>query len=227
MEAVVALVACALFSYVCAGLIKKAPIAFYIAFILAGALFASGVMEAHAPWLHLALVPYVRRASLAFGLFTVVMMIGALPEDNPVRKRLAPVRGTLSLLGCILIIVHVLGYAATYWGSVANGIASSLISFGFIVGIVVCLLLLVLSVTSVAAVRRALDAHTWKNVQKLAYPFYLLMYVHLAAMLAPSSLAGGNSLANLIVYTVVVVLYLAARALRTAGDRKLKATSQS
>ncbi len=79
--------------------------------------------------------------------------------------------------------------------------------FGLVVGVAVALVLVVLAATSVSAVRKAMDAAVWKRVQKLAYPFYLLMYVHLAAMLVPSSLMGGNSLANLVVYTVVVAAY--------------------
>ena len=218
MEAIIALVACFAFSYACAGPLKKLPLAFYAVFVIVGAIFASGVLEAYAPALYLVLVPFFRRASIVFGLFTVVMFIGALAEDNPVRKRLAPVRGPLSLIGFILAAVHVLGYAATYWAAVSGGSASPWIVFGFIVGTVVSVLLVVLSITSIAAVRKAMDAHAWKRVQKLAYPFYLLMYVHVIAMLAPSSLVGGNSLANLVVYTVVVLAYVVARVLRAKRD---------
>ena len=219
MEAIIALVVCFAFSFLCANLLKKAPVVFYVAFIVVGALFASGAVEAYAPALHLALIPYLRRASLAFGLFTVVMSVGALPEGNPVRKRITPIRGTLSLLGFVLVFVHVMGYAATYWVSVANGVANPWIACGLIIGVVTSVLLIVLSVTSVSAVHRALDPRLWKNIQRLAYPFYLLMYFHLAAMLAPSSLVGGNSLANFVVYTVVVAAYSSARLLRAKRDQ--------
>lgn len=214
MEAAIALVASCLFSYAGAGLLKKAPIAFYVAFALVGALFAAGVVASYAPALNMALVPYLRRASLAFGLFSVVMFIGVLPESNAVRKRLAPVRGTLSLIALILVAVHIVGYAATYWASMAGGAASPWIAFGFVMGAIVTVLLLVLGVTSVSRVRTSMDGAMWKRIQRLAYPFYLLMYAHLAAMLVPSSLAGGNSLANLVVYTVVVVAYVVLRVMR-------------
>ena len=207
MEAAIALVICCAFSYACAGLLKKAPIPFYIALAVVGTLFSTGVVGQYVPALNMALVPYLRRASIAFGLFSVVMFVGTLPDDHHVRTRLAPVRGPLSLLGFILVVVHVAGYAATYWASLATGAAAPWVVFGLVVGVAVALVLVVLAATSVSAVRKAMDAAVWKRVQKLAYPFYLLMYVHLAAMLVPSSLMGGNSLANLVVYTVVVAAY--------------------
>ena len=136
MEALLALVVCGVFAHALAGPLKKAPIVFYVVFALVGALFVSGAVGQWAPLLNMALVPYLRRAPIAFGLFTVVMFIGVFPDDSPVRKRLSPVRGILSLLGAILVVVHVLGYVAAYWASMTAGIASSWIAFGFVVGVV-------------------------------------------------------------------------------------------
>ncbi len=220
MEAFIAVVVCAVLAYVLAYPLKKAPIAFYAVFALVGALFSSGLLAQWVPELNMALVPYLRRAPVAFGLFTIVMFVGVLPDDNPVRKRLAPIRGSLSLLAFILVIVHVSGYAVSYWMSMAAGVASSWIAFGFIMGIVTLVLLVILSITSVSAVHKAMDSTRWQRVQKLAYPFYFLMYVHLAAMLLPSSLAGGNSLSNLVVYTVVVIAYVVLRLLKARRAKR-------
>lgn len=223
MEALIALVVAAVFAYACANVLKKHPVPFYIAFALVGAIYASGVLTQSVPAVELALIPFLRRASLAFGLFTVVMFVGVLPEANAVRKRLAPVRGTLSLLGAILILVHILGYAATYIAAITTGTAGGWIVLGLLVGLVVAVLLAVLAVTSISSVRKSMDASKWKRLQKLAYPFYLLMYVHLAAMLAPSSLVAGNSAINLAVYTVVVIAYVVLRVLKASKDKKSKA----
>ena len=223
MEALIALVVAAVFAYACADVLKKRPVPFYIAFALVGAVYVSGVLAQSVPSAELALMPFLRRASLAFGLFTVVMFVGVLPESNAARKRLAPVRGTLSLLAAILIIVHILGYAATYIAAITTGTAGGWIVLGLLVGLVVAVLLAVLAVTSISSVRKSMDASKWKRLQKLAYPFYLLMYVHLAAMLAPSSLVAGNSAINLVVYTVVVVAYVVLRLLKASKDKKAKA----
>lgn len=211
MEATIAILAAAAFSYACAPALKKHPVPFYIAFAIIGAVYVSGVLSASVPAAELALMPFLRRASLAFGLFTVVMFVGVLPEESAIRARLTPVRGKLSLLGTILIAVHILGYASTYLASITAGATSSWILFGLIAAIVVGVLLAILAVTSITSVHKSMDANLWKKVQKLAYPFYLGMYIHLAAMLVPSSMLGGNSAINLVVYTVVVVAYVVLR----------------
>ena len=223
MEALIAIVVSAVFAYACAGVLKKHPVPFYVAFALVGIVYVSGALTQSVPAMELALLPFLRRASLAFGLFTVVMFVGVLPEGNAMRHRLAPVRGQLSLLGAILIIVHVLGYAATYIAAITTGTAGGLITCGLLVGLVVAVLLAVLAVTSITPVRKGMDAGKWKSIQKLAYPFYLLMYVHLAAMLVPSSLAGGNSALNLAVYTLVVIAYIVLRLIKASKDKAAKA----
>ena len=223
MEALIALVVAAVFAFACADVLKKHPVPFYIAFAVVGAVYVSGVLAQSIPSAELALMPFLRRASLAFGLFTVVMFVGVLPESNAVRKRLVPVRGPLSLLGTILIIVHILGYAATYLAAITTGTAGGWIALGLLVGLMVAVLLAVLAVTSITPVRKSMDASKWKRLQKLAYPFYLLMYVHLAAMLVPSSLVAGNSAINLGMYTVVVIAYVVLRLLKAAKDKSAKA----
>lgn len=195
-------------------MLKKHPAPFYIVFAAIGAVYAFGLLGSVAPAAELALLPFLRRASLAFGLFTVVMFVGVLPDDNTLRHRLAPIRGQLALLGTILIIVHVLGYAANYLVAIGSGTVSPAVMCGLIVGIAVAVLLVVLAVTSITPVRKSMDGALWQKVQKLAYPFYLLMYVHLAAMLVPSSMMGGNSMLNLVVYTIVVVLYVVLRIMK-------------
>lgn len=219
MEAVLALLLSCAFAYVCAPFLKAHPGPFYALFALVGAVFASGALGQALPAAELALIPFFRRASLAFGIFSVVMFVGVLPDSSALRSRLAPVRGQLSLLGAILIAVHVIGYAASYVASLASATLNPWILCGLVVGLVVVILLAILAFTSIGAVRKGMDAQRWKSVQKLAYPFYLLMYVHLAAMLVPSSMLGGNSVINLAVYTLVVLVYVVLRLSKARSSR--------
>ena len=219
MEALIALALSVVFAYACADALKKNPIPFYVAFAVVGIVYASGLLGQFASGIELALLPFLRRASLAFGLFTVVMFVGVLPQSSALRMRLAPVRGPLALLGVILVAVHVLGYAANYLAALAAGTASTWIVAGLLFGLAVAVLLAILAITSVKRVHSSMDPVSWKRVQKLAYPFYLLMFVHLAAMLLPSSLMGGNSMLNLAIYTVVVIAYVVLRLARASRER--------
>ena len=82
-------------------------------------------------------------------------------------------------------------------------------------------LLLVLGVTSFNAVKKRMRTETWKRVQKLAYPFFLLVYVHLLLMLAPSALHGGiAATTSVAVYSVVFAAYVVVRLVRAAKDRR-------
>ncbi|MDO4400485.1 MAG: ferric reductase-like transmembrane domain-containing protein [Coriobacteriia bacterium] len=220
MDVIIALLLSFVFAYACAGVLKKHPVPFYIAFALVGAVYISGVLGSTAPAAELALLPFLRRASLAFCLFSVVMFVGVLPESSALRHRLAPVRGQLSLLATILIIVHVLGYAANYLATVLAGTASPWVLCGILTGVVVAVLLAILAATSITPVRKAMEAASWKKLQKLAYPFYVLMYAHLLFMLVPSSMLGGNSAMNLVVYTVVFVAYVILRLMKASKDKR-------
>lgn len=73
----------------------------------------------------------------------------------------------------------------------------------FVLAVVLLVLLVVLGVTSFAFVKRQMSTASWKKVQKLAYPFFGLVYVHLLLMLLPSALHGGLAAqASVVVYSV-------------------------
>jgi len=73
-------------------------------------------------------------------------------------------------------------------------------------------MLLILGVTSLGFVKKHMHARMWKRVQVMAYPFFLLTYVHLMLMLAPSAMIGSTaSIVGILVYSVVFAAYLALR----------------
>ena len=75
--------------------------------------------------------------------------------------------------------------------------------------------------TSFAFVKRQMSTASWKKVQKLAYPFFGLVYVHLLLMLLPSALHGGLAAqASVAVYSVVFVGYALCRVGRALADKR-------
>ena len=81
----------------------------------------------------------------------------------------------------------------------------------------------ILLVTSFQVVKRRMSAARWKGVQRLAYPFYLLTYVHLLLMLAPSALHGGvAATTSVAVYSIVFAAYVVLRLVRAAKDRRIR-----
>lgn len=223
MELLIALAASAAFALAFRNPLKAHPAAFYAAAVLVSAAFASHLVLAAAPVAGRALFPYVQRCLFAFGLLTVVMFVGVLPEGSKLRRHLAPVRGELSIVASILVAGHVANYALSYLAQLAGGLsgmpATMLASFA--TSAVLTALLALLAVTSLNAVRTRMDAVSWKRVQLLAYPFYLLIYVHLALILAPSaSSPEQKAFFSIVVYTVIFASYAVARLVRAATAKR-------
>ena len=92
-------------------------------------------------------------------------------------------------------------------------------SFGF--AAVLFVLLLILGITSFQAIKTRMKVDSWKRVQKLAYLFFFLVYVHVMLMLLPSALNGGiASTISVGVYSTVFLAYFILRVLRAARDRQ-------
>ena len=59
----------------------------------------------------------------------------------------------------------------------------------------------------------------WKAVQRLSYPFFALVFVHVLLMLAPSAVNGGAAAqVSVLVYVALFGLYVALRAARYVAD---------
>lgn len=214
MELLIALIASIAFAFALHNPLKAHPAAFYAAAVLVSAAFASHAALEAFPAFGRVLFPYIQRCLFAFGLLSVVMLVGALPEDSRLRRYLNPVRGKLSIVASILVAGHVANYVQSYHLQMVGGLfslpATMLISFA--ASAVLVALLALLAVTSLDVVRRRMDVNGWKRVQMLAYPFYLLIFVHVALILGPSaSSPEQKAFFSIVVYTVIVGLYAAAR----------------
>lgn len=205
--------------------IKKFPAVFYLLAVALDALFVAGCLGL-LPWFvwdGLSLL--VRRCALAFSLFTVVMFMGVLPVGSKARSWLMPVRGELSIVACILALGHAAFYLVSYAPRLlAGGAAGANMRASFVAAVLLLVLLLVLGVTSFNVVKNRMRSTTWKRVQRFAYLFFALAYVHLALSLAPSALQGGASAqASMVAYTAVFALYAVLRATRyVLVDRSAK-----
>lgn len=163
----------------------------------------------------------MQKCTLALALFVVVMFIGAFKKDSAVSIGLRPVRSELSILACILTLGHMVAYLMSFLPRLARGAMDGTLAFFFTTAVVLLVLLLILGVTSFAEVKRRMDAATWKKIQRWAYVFFGLAYVHLASILLPSALRGATTAGVSIgVYTVLFGAYAAMRIYRAWSDKK-------
>jgi len=209
-------------AYVLRRPLRRWPWLFYA---LAGVLDAVGLVGSSAGlprWLWMALFELEREALLPLALFAVVMFIGCFRKESFVGRSLLPVRSELSILACILSLEHVAAYLQSYLPRIAAlSAASPMVVGGFVVAVALLVLLAILGTTSLKLVRRAMPSRLWKAVQRLAYPFFVLVFVHVLFMLAPSAMNGGTAAqVSVVVYAVLWGVYAALRIGRFLADRR-------
>ena len=206
MRFIVALVVSFALVWACAKPLKKHPVPFYVCAVALVALYFWGVSAGVRGEAWSYFQPLMQRCALAFLLFTVVMFVGVLGEGNPLRTHLMPIRRQLSILACIFACGHI-----AFSGNLA---------FSLGLAALITALMVVLWVTSAQRVKHAMKAASWKRVQRLAYPFYVLTYVHLALLLMPSAVAGNEvAVLSIAVYSVVMGAYVVLRLRKAAADR--------
>lgn len=209
--------------------LKACPTAFYAAAIAIDVLYMYGVFFGlpRAVWSPLFVL--VQKCELALALFVVVMFIGCLNREGRACRWLKPVRSELSIVAWFLSLGHMAVYLESYLPRLFGGGAiSGNVMGAFALAVVLLVLLVVLGVTSFAFVKRAMHTETWKKVQKLAYLFFGLVFVHLLLMLLPSALHGGLAAqASVAVYSVVFVGYALCRVSRALADKQADESSST
>ena len=202
--------------------LKALPVAFYAAAIAIDVVYVYGVFFGLPRAIWSPLFVLIQKCELSLALFVVVMFIGCLNRGGRAYHWLKPVRSELSIVAWFLSLGHMAVYLESYVPRLLGGgeIGGNVMG-AFVLAVVLLVLLVVLGVTSFAFVKRQMSTASWKKVQKLAYPFFGLVYVHLLLMLLPSALHGGLAAqASVAVYSVVFVGYALCRMGRALVDRR-------
>lgn len=222
MEFAIVLIATLLVCWLCHRFIKDYPGVCYGLCIAVDLLYVYGYFFGLPRELWLLLSLLIQKCMLALALFTIVMYIGVLPKKVKSSTSFLAIRANMSIMACFLALAHMGVYLGTYLtGLLSGSVVKTNVLVSFVVALAVFALLLVLGVTSFQAVKKSMKTASWKKLQKLAYPFFLLTYVHLVIVLAPAAAHGGEAAVTTIaVYSVVFGLYAVLRAYRAFADRR-------
>ena len=223
MTLIVSLLAVAAFALVFRDAIRRVPWLFYL---LTGAM-AAAFLPLDSSLLPqqvvLAFTIPMQRCYLAFSLFALVMFIGAFSEDSLVRRRLGPIRAELSIMASLLACAHIVYYVQAYLlrlFSESSRIALNMYG-AFALACLLVALLVVLAATSLRAVKSRMAAASWRKLQRLAYPFFVLVCVHAIVALAPSAIGGSAvSMIAVVEYAAVLVFYAIVRLRRARFDAR-------
>lgn len=148
--------------------------------------------------------------ALASAFFIIIMYLGAVPKGHWLLKNFMGIRGQLSIIASILIIVHNVSMKLYVKTAMLEGGTTALIyRLMGITTVLMYVLLIPLFLTSFMCIRKKMKAKSWKKLQRLAYPFYALIYLHVMIGNVPTALSGDVlDIIDVLVYTIVFGTYI-------------------
>lgn len=209
----IASVVSVLFVWLLAKPLKKYPVPFYIGgAVLTTALIIMNLSHLRdiPPFLNQWVIPIFTKGILAAALWLIVAWTGALPNGSKPIKHIMPVRGELSIFAAIITLSHAVTYGVSYLQRLKSGHTTSDFMLSFGICLVLMVIMIPLTIMSFKTIRKKMNGKTWKNIQKSAYLFYALIYIHILViyMQKPSS---AENIFNLVVYSVVFFGYAVSR----------------
>ena len=166
------------------------------------------------------------KGSIGTAMFVAVMYTGALPKGNKLIAPLMKIRGELSITAAILVLCHNFTYGMTYFRMLftKTSLLSATQLAAAVISLVLIAIMLVLTVTSFPSVRKKMQAKKWKQLQRTAYVFYGLMYVHIMLINIPYARLGlGMYVANVVIYSIVFLGYAAMRIAKAVSVKAARA----
>jgi DMSO/TMAO reductase YedYZ heme-binding membrane subunit len=221
MRFLVGLLIAFIFAFLFRRPLKKAPIVFYLIVVALDALLIYGTYWGLPAWTWKTVMIPLQKNAIAFGLFTVVMFIGVLKDKSALHRYLMPIRAELSIVACLFSLGHVVVFINVFYQRLMF-YPSTLSVFqilAVVCSVVFLVLMIPLLITSFKWVRQKINQRSWKRLQRLAYVFYGLLYLHVVLFLAPTLTTHSiATIVNVGAYTVVVALYAVLRVHRYRVD---------
>ena len=211
---IISLIIVALFIYFLKDSLKKYANIFYIgAAVISIAVFLLEFLPMHL-FVKNNILGIFAKGSLGTAMFVAVMYTGALTKGNKLIAPLMKIRGELSITASILVLCHNFTYGMTYFRMLftKTSLLSATQLAAAVISLVLIAIMIVLTVTSFPSVRKKMQAKKWKQLQRTAYVFYGLMYVHIMLINIPYARLGlGMYVANVVIYSIVFLGYAAMR----------------
>ena len=226
MLLIISLIIVALFIYFLKDSLKKYANIFYIgAAVISIAVFLLEFLPMHL-FVKNNILGIFAKGSLGTAMFVVVMYTGALPNGNKLIAPLMKIRGELSITAAILVLCHNFTYGMTYFRMLftKTSLLSATQLAAAVISLVLIAIMIVLTVTSFPSVRKKMQAKKWKQLQRTAYVFYGLMYVHIMLINIPYARLGlGMYVANVVIYSIVFLGYAAMRIAKAVSVKAARA----
>jgi len=208
-----------IFSLLCSEVLRKKPLPFYVGAALISLFCAVSVWKGfvYPDWFNSFVFPIFARGALAGALFVIVMYAGVFAPGSFGAKAFMPIRAQLSIIACILTFGHNIAYGKTYFKMLftSSGEMQTGTLIAAVCSLVMIAVMLPLFVTSFKSVRRKMSGKAWKKLQRLAYVFYFLLFVHVMLLTVPRLLMGAEGYdLTVFVYGFVFISYFLCRIIK-------------
>ena len=214
MLLIISLIIVSLFIYLLKDSLKRSPYIFYLgAAVVSVAVFALGFVD-FPIWVKQNILGIFAKGSIGTAMFVLVMYAGALPKGSRFIAPLMRIRGELSIMAAVLVLCHNATYGMTYFRLLFTkpSALSATKCMAAVISIVLIIIMIVLTITSFPSVRKTMKPREWKKLQRSAYVFYGLMYIHIMLINVPLARQGNaNYIVNVFVYSIVFLVYAAMR----------------
>ena len=190
--------------------VKKKPAVLYGICILLSLVSIFYPREGGLPFLDFFFKKIMQRGILAGSLFILVMLAPVLPKSFSGRKTIYLLRGEMAICASLITLAHNLAFGGKYFDALflGHGHISLMELHAAIVSCLMILLLIPLTITSFQAVRRKMQAKTWKRLQNWSYLFYLLLYLHIFFIYQGALIRGkGEYFFTLMLYSFIFGFY--------------------
>lgn len=214
MLLIIALVIASLFVYFLKDKLKQYPNIFYIGAAVVTIVIFSLRTVAMPQFVRQNIVGIFAKGTIGTAFFIIVMITGALPRGSKLIGPLMRIRGELSIMAAILVLSHNLTYGMTYFKMLFSAPAAlpAVQRCAAVISLMLIVLMIGLTVISFPAVRKKMNPKKWKQIQRSAYVFYGLLYVHIMLINIPYARMGLRMYAvNVLVYSIVFAGYAAMR----------------
>lgn len=199
-----------LLCYFCRKSIKKKANLYYISAIIIGVAVIFLDYSALPNSVNKIFDMFFRYGTASTAMFSIVMYSNAFIKFPFLQKNFMPIRAELSIIACILAYSHNIFTGQIYFVRLFT-MPDKLklpILCATIVSIMLLCIMTPLFITSFPSVRKKFKPKNWKKLQRLAYLFYGLIYLHIMLLMIPSALAGSSKyIINVIVYSIVFITY--------------------
>ena len=210
MNLIIGLIVITLFYVLFANIIKKYPTIFYMAtyvLIIPVVLYYETKLYKEMPiWFTKYVMDIFRRGIFSTVTFMIVMFLGVITTHNKYTRKLMSIRGEMSIIGCFAALCHNVAFGIRYFVEFFTNSEKMNIytKTATIITLILISMMLPLMITSFKCVRNKMKAKNWKNLQKLAYPFFYLIYVHLMVLFMHKP---EKHMPSIVLYTVIYMLY--------------------